>query len=172
MLGKTIFILLLAFAPSAPAINDYQARQTNDDLLPRDLSESEMQTILKEEKPKSRVETALKVSDTRINNAYDLAQEAKFKAAAQDLDVYAALIRYADDYTRRLSSSQTKDRNHCLKRLEQIIFKQTRILDAVVREMPYDYRESTERAVNDVKKIRIRAINDLLGGGSIINSSN
>ncbi len=172
MLGKTIFILILTFAPTTLASNDDQARQVNDRLLPQELSEAETQTILKEEKPRSHVEAALKVSDARINSAYDLAQETRYKTAAQDLDLYAALIRYADNYTRKLPGSQTKDRNHCLKKIEQAVFKQMRTLDAVIREMPYDYRESTERAVNDVKKIRIRAINDLLGGGAVINSSN
>ncbi len=172
MLGKTIFILLLSFAPAGLASGDIQSRQGNDRLLPEELSESETQTILKEGKPKPHVEATLKISDARIGNALKLTHESQFKAAAQDFDIYAALIKYADDYTRKLPPSQLKDRNHCLKRIEQAIFKQSRNLDAVMREMPYNYREETERTINEVKKIRTRAINDLLGGGSVINSSN
>jgi hypothetical protein len=172
MLGKTVFILLLTIAPTTLVLSDVQARQPNDRYLPEELSETETQAILKEQKPSSHVEATIKVSDSRINNALKLADENQYKAAAQDLDVYAALIRYADDYTRRLPSSQVKDRNRCLKKIEQAIFKQTRTLDAVAREMPLDFREGTERAINDVKKIRLRAINDLLGGGAIIDSSN
>jgi len=171
MLGITIFILLLTFAPP-PALNHIQARQVNDRLLPEELSEAETQTILKEERPKQRVDATLKISDARVNDASQHARESRFQAAVQDVDVYAALIRYLDDYTRKLPSSQVKDRNTCLKKIEQAIFKQTRLLEAVIHDLPYDYRASTERAINDVKKIRLRAINDLLGGGSVINSSN
>ncbi len=167
MLFKSISILILSLA-----LSHIQTRQADERLLPDELNETETQTILKEQKTKSRVEATLKVSDGRINNAYKLVQESRYQAAAQDVDVYAALIRYADNYSRQLPGSQIKDRNHCLKKIEQAIFRQARTLDSVFREMPYTYRESTERAINDVKKIRLRAINDLLGGGGVINSSN
>jgi hypothetical protein len=167
MLLRPTFILLLISALSVA-----QPRQVNDRLLPEELTEAETQTILKEQKPKPHIEATLKVSDMRLSHAYDIVQEGKHKAAVQDVDVYASLIRYADSYTRKLPNSQIKDRNHCLKRIEQAIFKQTRTLDAVVRELPFDHREPTERLVNEVKKIRLRAINDLIGGGTIINSSN
>jgi hypothetical protein len=172
MVLKTIFISLLTFAPiiSTPATG--QLRQVRDRPLPEELNESESQLILKEQKPKGRVEATLKVSDARIDSAYKLIQESKYQAAAQDVDVYTALIRYADDYTRKLPGSQIKDRNNCLKKIEQAIFKQTRKLDAVVLGISHDYREATERGVNEVKKIRLRAINDMLGGGNMINSSN
>jgi hypothetical protein len=172
MVLKTIFISLLTFAPIISMSAPGQSRQVRDRLLPEELSESESQLILKEEKPKARVEATLKVSHARIDSAYKLIQESQFRAAAQDVDVYTALIRYADDYTRKLPGSQIKDRNHCLKKIEQAIFKQTRTLDAIVMGISHEYREATERGVAEVKKIRLRAINDLLGGGSMINSSN
>jgi hypothetical protein len=172
MVLKTIFISLLTFAPMISMSASGQSRQVRDRPLPEELSESESQLILKEEKPKSRVDATLKVSNARIDSAYKLIQESQFQAAAQDVDVYTALIRYADEYTRKLPGSQIKDRNHCLKKIEQAIFKQMRTLDAVVLGISHDYREATERGVNEVKKIRLRAINDLLGGGNMINSSN
>jgi hypothetical protein len=172
MVLKTIFISLLTFAPMISMSATGQSLQGRDRLLPEELSESESQVILKEQKPKSRVEATLKVSDARIDSAYKLIQESQFKAAAQDVDVYTALIRYADDYTRKLPGSRTKDRNNCLKKIEQAIFKRMRTLDAVVLRISHEYREATERGVNEVKKIRLRAIDDLLGGGNMINSSN
>jgi hypothetical protein len=167
MVIKTIFISLLAFAPIITAFH-----QVRDRPLPEDLSESESQSILKEEKPKGRVDATLKVSDARIDSAFQMIQENQFKAAAQDMDVYTALIRYADDYTRKLPGSRIKDRNHCLKKIEQAIFKKMRTLDLIARGISHDYREPTQRGIDEVKKIRLRAINDLLGGGNMINSSN
>ena len=41
-----------------------------------------------------------------------------------------------------------------------------------MRELPLVYREPAEEKITRVKKIRTRAINDLLGGGAVLNSSN
>jgi len=89
----------------------------------------------------------------------------------QDVDVYAALIVYADAYSRKLPESQTKDRNSCLKKIEQSVFKQSRTVDALLRQFPVDYREGMEPKIDQVKQTRIRAVNDLLGGGKIIKTS-
>ncbi|MCI0524992.1 MAG: hypothetical protein L0Y75_06980, partial [Acidobacteria bacterium] len=118
------------------------------------------------------VEAALKVSETRVANALKLAQESQSKAAVLELDVFSSLVVYADAYTRKTLSHQTKDRNHCLKRIEQTIFKQTRNLDAVLRDLPVESREVIEPQIGEVKKVRLRAINDLVGSGQVINSSN
>ncbi|MCI0659557.1 MAG: hypothetical protein L0220_00630 [Acidobacteria bacterium] len=164
---KPVLISLLTFA-----LTDSQSRQVNDRQLPEELTETETQTIIKEQRPKQHVEATIKVSDARINNALKSVQESRHEHAAEEVDIYASLIKYADDYTRKLPRSQIKDRNHCLKKIEQAIFKTSRTFDAIMRELPFNYRESAQQTVEDLKKIRLRAINDLLGGGNIINSSN
>jgi hypothetical protein len=144
----------------------------DDRALPQQLSETEVQAILKQTTPKSHVEAALRVSDARLANALKSAQANEFKAAVQDVDVFADLVIYADDYTRKISDTQYKDRNTCLKKIEQTIFKQTRNLEFIAREVPFETREPVEEKINQVKKIRLRAINDLLGGGKTIHTSN
>ncbi len=172
MLWKPILILLLSivtFDPQTPQLKMPGERQA--DALPQELSETETQKILKEYSPKPHVEVTLKVSDTRLASALKFVEENQYKSAAQDVDVYAALIVYADAYTRKLPASQTKDRNECLKKIEQAIFKQTRTVDAVLRQFPVDYREGAKPKIDQVKKIRLRAINDLLGDGRMIKTS-
>jgi hypothetical protein len=146
--------------------------QVGDPALPGNLSEMEKQSILKEQDPKPHVESALKVAETRIKNALLLTQENQLQTAAQDLDAFLALIIYADTYARKSLVSKNKDRNKCLKQIEQMIFKQSRSLDSVTRALPLESREAAEPRIGEVKKIRLRAINDLLGGGQVINSSN
>lgn len=148
-----------------------QTKKTDDRALPRQLSEAEVQAILKQTNPKSHVETALKVSDARLAGAMKSVQAGEYKAAVQDVDVFADLVIYADDYTRKLPDAQLKDRNHCLKKIEQSIFKQTRNLEFISREVPFDEREPVEEKINQVKKIRLQAVNDLLGGGKTIKIS-
>src|SRR5262250_1347640 len=169
---KTILILSLSFIASnsqAPKLKPSGERQA--DALPRDLTETETQKILKEDAPRPRVDVTLKVSDMRLASALKFVEESQYKSAAQDVDVYAALIVYADAYTRKLPASQTKDRNDCLRKIEQAIFKQTRTVDAVLRQFPVDYREGVETKIDQVKDVRLRAVNDLLGGGKIIKTS-
>jgi hypothetical protein len=169
---KPILILLLGSLtsdPQSPQLKMPGERQP--DALPRELTETETQQILKENSPKPRVDATLKVSDTRIASALKFVEENQYKSAAQDVDVYAALIVYADAYTRKLPPSQVKDRNNCLKKIEQAIFKQSRAVDSVLRQFPVEYREGAEPKIDQVKKIRLRAINDMLSDGQVIKTS-
>src|SRR5574341_1049549 len=157
MLLKPVAIMLVGF------VLGYAQQSSVDPSLPETLTELERQMILKERSPKSQVEAALKVSEARVANALKLAHESQYKAAALELDVFSSLVVYADAYTRKTLSHQTKDRNNCLKRIEQTIFKQTRNLEAVLRDLPVESREVIEPQIGEVKKVRLRAINDLLG---------
>jgi hypothetical protein len=140
--------------------------------IPEMLNEMEKQVILKERDPKPHVESALKVAEARIKNSLLLTQDSQIGAAARDLDAFLALIVYADAYARKTLASKNKDRNHCLKRIEQAVFKQSRNLVSITRALPLESREAAEVQIGEVKKIRLRAINDLLGQGQVINSPN
>src|SRR5262247_3046590 len=172
MMWKLILIMSLSFITfdsQSPQLKMPGERQA--DALPRELTETETQKILREDSPRPRVDATLKISDLRLASALKFVEESQYKSAAQDVDVYAALIVYADAYTRKLPASQIKDRNNCLKKIEQAIFKQTRTVDALLRHFPVDYREGVEPKIDQVKQTRIRAVNDLLGGGKIIKTS-
>jgi len=166
MAPKPIFILLLGSVLGCAQL------QASDPLLPGMLSETEKQLILKERNPKPHVELVLKVAEARIKNASQLAQDNQIRAGAREVEAFLALIVYADTYARKSLASKNKDRNHCLKQIEQMIFKQSRILESVTRDLPLESREAVESQISEVKKIRLRAINDLLGSGHVINSPN
>src|SRR5262245_36367215 len=127
MIWKLILVMSLSFItfdPQSPQLKMHGERQT--DALPGELTEAETQKTLREGSPKPHVDATLKISDTRLASALKFAEENQYKSAAQDVDVYAALIVYAGAYTRKLPASQSRDRNACLKKIEQAIFKQTR----------------------------------------------
>src|SRR5215813_1055066 len=76
MLWKPILILLLSVItsdPQAPQLKMPGERQP--DALPRDLTETETQMILKEGSPRPHVEATLKISDTRLASALKFAEE-------------------------------------------------------------------------------------------------
>ncbi|MFN0084433.1 MAG: hypothetical protein ACKVX9_03505 [Blastocatellia bacterium] len=176
---KPIFILVVLLGQpgplpetQAPQLKQPGQKQSDAPSLPQELSETDTQLILKENSPKSRVDATIRVSDGKVAAALRFVGESQYRSAVGEMDLYASLLIYADAYVRKLAESQSKDRNACLKKIEQAIFKQTRTVDTVMRELPVDYRESVDEKISEVRKIRIRAINDLLGGGRVMNPSN
>src|SRR5215813_14846192 len=102
MMWKTILVLSLSFIGSdsqSPQLKTSAERQA--DALPVELTETETQKILREDSPRPRVDATLRVSDLRLSSALKFVEENQYKSAAQDVDVYAALIVYADAYTRK-----------------------------------------------------------------------
>ena len=169
---KPILILLVGVVLGCADPQIGQPPSQSSGQLPEMLSEVEKQAILKERDPKPHVESALRIAEERIKNAIQLSQESQMRAAEQDMDAFLALIVYADTYTRKTLAAKNKDRNHCLKRIEQAVFKQSRNLDSITRALPLESREAAEAQIGEVKKIRLRALNDLLGQGRVINSPN
>jgi hypothetical protein len=172
MIWKPILILSLsfiAFGQQTPQLKTPGERHS--DSLPQELTETETQRILKERNPKPHVDATLKVSDARLASAFSLVDQSQYNSAAQDVGVYTALIIYADAYTRKLPDSKLKDRNNCLKKIEQTILKQSRMVEAVMREFPVDYRDTLDTKIDQVRQIRLQAINDLIGGGRVIKIS-
>ncbi len=176
MLWKPIIILALSLllqgaGTPAPQLKHPGQKSNDAPSLPQELSEADTQLILRENNPKSRVDAAIRVSDGRIAAAVRLVGESQYKEAVGEMDLYASLLIYADAFVRKLPESQVKDRNACLKKIEQAIFKQNRPVDTVMRELPVDYRDALGEKIAEVRKIRIRAINDVLGGGRVMNPS-
>lgn len=165
MLAK-VFLCLCCFGLLSGGRN--AAAQTEALKLPTGLSEMESRAILKEQAPKSHVQAALQVAAQRLTAAAKLTETGGFEPALQALNLYAALYEYADAYARRLPDSAKKDRAKCLKDIEQALFKQNRPLEAVRRELPLELRETTDPLVEDLKRLRLRALNDVIGGGTFI----
>ena len=161
---KALLLLLLVF--------EVAFAQQVAQRLPDELSEDETHQIAKEDRPKSHVEATFRVSNARLAQALQLARDSQFRETAQNIDLYTALITYADSYARRATTERSKDRYQCLKMIEQQIFKQYQTLDSLVKELPYTYRDNGERATTTAKRLRLRAIDDLLGGGSVLKSAN
>ena len=163
---RPIFLLLLLLAFQVVSAQQTGVR------LPTELSEEESQQITREGKAKSHVEAAFRVSIARLMQALEFARGSQYKESAQNLDLYAELIVYADSYARRSTTDRSKDRMACLKTIEQQIFKQNMTLDSVIKELPDSFHDTGERVTATVKRIRLRAVDDLLGGGSFLKSSN
>lgn len=136
--------------------------------LPDGLSEVESRAIQKEQNPKSHVNAVIKVAEQRLRGAVKMAETGQFAQALQAVLLYESLYSYADSFARSLPDQAQKDRNKCLKQVEQAIFKQNRPLEAVRRDLPFNYREQTDPVVESLKRIRLSALNDVLGGGTFI----
>lgn len=136
--------------------------------LPEGLSEAESRLVLKEQGAKDRVEAALKLAELKLAEANKIVQDGGYELALKNFNLYVALVSYGDAYARRLSATEAKERSKCLKVIEQAIFKQQRPVEALRRDVPYNLREATDPQVESLKRIRLRAIDDMLGGGNMI----
>lgn len=136
--------------------------------LPTALSDSEAQQIRKEQSPKNHLEAVLRLADARLLQAFKQASEIEADETVKRLALYGALLHYADEHARHLPATAVKERHKLLKLIEQAIFKQQRTLQGTRQELPYDQREAIEPIVAALKRIRLRALNDILGNGEII----
>ena len=137
---------------------------------PTGLTEKEVATLQRATAPRAHVEAVVKISTLRMDGALSLARQNRYLEAREQLSLFVSLIEYADRQTRALPPTRRKDRDHNLKRLEQAIFRQNTPLDALLAELPYQLREESQPGVDAVRRLRLRAINDLLGGGRAITS--
>ena len=168
MLSQLIIVGALFCAPTF-AVQPLEAAQSVDaPKPPANLTEVERQALDREHSVRGQVEAALKLADGRLTEALKLAEGDQSKAAAEQLAVHAALIIYADAATRLLPDAQRKDRNHCLKRIEQTIFKQNRPLEAALRGLSAAEHDALQPSIDEIKKIRLRAVNDFLGEGKML----
>jgi hypothetical protein len=135
---------------------------------PTGLTDKEVATLQRASAPRAHVEAVLKISALRMEAALSLARQNRYPEAQEQLSLFISLVEYADRHTRALPPTRRKDRDHNLKRLEQAIFRQNNPLDTLLAELPYQLREESQPAVNTVRRIRLQAINDLLGGGRAI----
>ena len=134
--------------------------------LPAGLTDAETQLIRKDANPKGHVEAVVRVAEARLASAFKQATD-NSDAALKDLELYGALMTYGDGQARQLNLP-VKERNKILKVLEQSIFKQQRNLEGTRQQLPVEAREQTEKLVEAMKRIRLSAINDVLGNGNTI----
>ncbi len=134
--------------------------------LPAGLTDAETQLIRKDANPKGQVEAVVRVAEARLAQAFKQATD-NSDAALKDLELYGALMTYGDSHARQLNLP-VKERHKILKVLEQSIFKQQRNLEGTRQQLPVEVREQTEKLVEAIKRIRLGAINDVLGNGNTI----
>jgi hypothetical protein len=158
-------VLLIRIDPVIPSRLSWPLAQPE---LPAGLSVTESTEITRQKSPKGRVDAALKLAGLRVGNALMLSQQSQYQGVTQHLETFANLVGYADDITRSIPVEKRNDRESCLKKIEQTIFRQTPRFESIIRDLPLEYREASAPFAERVRRVRLQAINDLLGGGAAI----
>lgn len=168
-ISATILLALsLSIWPTIPKPYGDPFGQSGSSDLPEGVTDQERLTIERASGTRSRVDAALKIAESRLGSGLSLLQQGQGQESAKQLIVYSGLIGYVDRQTRALPESKQRDREQCLKKIEQAIFKQSPRLESLLRDLPLAAREICLPLAEEVRKIRLHAINDLLGGGSAI----
>ena len=136
--------------------------------LPGGLTATESAELIRQKAPKGRIDAALKFAVLRVGRALILSQQSQYQGAKDELELYANLVIYADGVTRAIAVEKRNDRDSGLKKIEQTIFRQSPRFEAIIRELPLEYREACAPFAERLKRVRLQAINDVLGGGAAI----
>jgi hypothetical protein len=131
--------------------------------VPTALSETERQTILKENDAKDRVEVCMKISANRLTLVVEAVKREDFENAAKTIKVYESLLCYTNTFA-TTTGIKPKKRDNLYRIIETGLRKQMPSLEWVSREMPECHEQCACRALNRAKEIRRGALNAMFGG--------
>ncbi len=131
--------------------------------VPAGLTDTEKQNILKENNPKDRVETCMKVSANRLTQVVEAIKREEFENAAKTIGVYESLLCYTNTFATK-ADIKAKKRDNLYRIIETGLRKQMPFLEWASREMPECHEQCACRALNRAKEIRRVALNAMFGG--------
>ena len=132
--------------------------------LAKKLNAEEKAALNKPEDTGTRIKTYGRLTRARLKNARDLLDQQKYAAAAEQLEVYTALVNDAG----RFLSASVPLRDRANKTLEMELREQIRGLEGVRRDMTALRMETVEAALEAAHRVRLQALNAMLGNGKIL----
>lgn len=131
--------------------------------VPGSLTDTERQTILKENDAKDRVEVCMKISANRLTLVVEAMKREEFESAAKAIGVYESLLCYTNTFA-TTAEVKSKKRDNLYRIIETGLRKQMPSLEWVSREMPECHEHCACRALSRAKEIRRVALNAMFGG--------
>lgn len=136
---------------------------TGQPVVPASLTDTERQTILKENDAKDRVEVCMKLSANRLTLVVEAVKREDFENAAKAIGVYESLLCYTNTFATTIEI-KSKKRDNLYRIIETGLRKQMPSLEWVSREMPECHEQCACRALSRAKEIRRVALNAMFGG--------
>jgi hypothetical protein len=129
------------------------------------LTTEEQSVINSTGSPNDRAKNYIRVASGRLKNARTFVDQEKSSEAIEEVKVFSAIITQAGKY---FASVKARDKSH--KTIELGLREHLRQLDSLRRDITFEYADSVEAAMKVANRVRLQAINALVGDGPILST--
>jgi hypothetical protein len=127
------------------------------------LSDAEKASI-SDSNQKRVIDAYLKISDTHLQTAFNAIKANNDRAAEQELDIYCKAATAALKETVALP----ENRRSVSKKIEQVLYKQIKILESIERLFPEERERFADAALKHAKQLRVQALNEAFASGDVL----
>jgi hypothetical protein len=128
------------------------------------ISGSEKSMLAEANNPKKLVDAYLKISDTRLQSAFNAIKVNNNLGAENELDIYNKAVAAACK-----EAFAVQDGKRALsKRIEQALYKQIKTLETIERLFPSEREMFAEAALKQSKQLRVQALNEAFASGEVL----
>jgi hypothetical protein len=132
--------------------------------LAKKLTSEEHAALSRSDSPPGRIKTYIRLLRERLKGARNLLDRDEYAATGEYLEVYAGLVNEAG----RFLKESVRPRDGANKTLEQGLREQIRVLEGIRRDVSVTHLGPVEKALEAANRVRIQALNALLGSGKIL----
>lgn len=132
--------------------------------LAKKLTTEERTALNRPDDPHGRIKTYVRLMQARLHAARAYLNKEQYTATDEQLEVYVGL---ADDAGRFLAAS-VRPRDKANKTLEQGLREQIRVLEGIRRDVTVIHLDLAEKALAAANRVRLQALNALIGDGKIL----
>ncbi len=136
--------------------------------LPQLLQPDEKQLLSEANNPKKLIDAYLKISDNHLQIAAGLVRTENFVAAERELDIYNKAVAAAG----KEAFSVQENKRSLSKRIEQVLYKQIKILETIERLFPSEREMFADAALKHTKQMRVQALNEAFDSGGVLKDPN
>lgn len=117
---------------------------------------------------KKLIEAYLKISDNHLQIASGLVRTENFVAAERELDIYNKAVSAAG----KEAFAVQENKRSLSKRIEQVLYKQIKILETIERQFPSEREMFADAALKHTKQMRVQALNEAFDSGGVLKDPN
>jgi hypothetical protein len=128
------------------------------------ISEFEKATLAEARDPKKLIDAYLRISDTHLQVAFNAIKGDNHVTAEHELDVYNKAIAAAGKESFAIKEGK---RSIC-KRLEQVLYRQIKVLESIDRLFSAEREPFAEAALKHAKQLRVEALNKAFASGDVL----
>lgn len=132
------------------------------------ISASEKATLAETHDRKRLIDAYLKISDTHLQVAFNAIKGDNHVAAERELDVYNKAIAEAG----KEAFAIKEGKRAVSKRLEQVLYKQIKVLESIDRLFSAEREAFAEAALKHARQLRVEALNKAFASGDVLRDPN